>query len=82
MSIELSERVQKFLANQGVASRREIERWIVAGEIQVDGELCVLGQRITGNVCGLIDLPATLEIPKACAPLYFDLLLRQFGTSY
>lgn len=49
MSIELSERVQKFLANQGVASRREIERWIVAGEIQVDGELCVLGQRITGN---------------------------------
>ncbi len=49
MSIELSERVQKFLANQGVASRREIERWIVAGEIQVDGELCILGQRITGN---------------------------------
>lgn len=45
----MSDRVQKFLANQGVASRREIERWIEAGEILVNGELCVLGQRITGN---------------------------------
>lgn len=45
----MSERVQKFLANRGIASRREIERWIQAGEILVDGEVCVLGQRITGN---------------------------------
>jgi 23S rRNA pseudouridine2605 synthase len=45
----LSERIQKFLANQGVASRREIERWIKAGEIMVDGELCTLGQAITGS---------------------------------
>ena len=45
----MSERIQKYLANQGIASRREIERWIKAGEIQVDGELCVLGQQITGD---------------------------------
>ncbi|MFK7815271.1 MAG: pseudouridine synthase [Gammaproteobacteria bacterium] len=45
----MSERIQKFLANQGIASRREIERWIKAGEVRVDGELCVLGQAITGS---------------------------------
>ena len=45
----LSERIQKYLANQGVASRREIERWIQAGEVLVDGELCVIGQAINGD---------------------------------
>ena len=45
----MSERIQKFLANQGIASRREIERWIKAGDIVVDGELCTLGQPITGS---------------------------------
>ena len=48
-SIKLSERVQKYLANRGVGSRREIERWIQAGEILIDGEICVLGQRISGD---------------------------------
>ena len=45
----MSIRIQKYLANQGVASRREIERWIKAGYIVVDGELCILGQAITGS---------------------------------
>ncbi len=45
----MSERIQKFLANQGIASRREVERWIKAGEVMVDGELCALGQVITGS---------------------------------
>ncbi len=45
----MSERIQKFLANQGIASRREIERWINAGEILVDGELCTIGQAIDGT---------------------------------
>lgn len=45
----MSERIQKFLANQGIASRREIERWIKVGEVLVDGELCTLGQAITGS---------------------------------
>ena len=45
----MSERVQKFLANQGIASRREIERLIRTGEIQIDGKACILGQRITGK---------------------------------
>lgn len=45
----MSERIQKFLANQGVASRREIERWIQAGDIKVNGVLCEIGQAITGD---------------------------------
>ena len=45
----MSERVQKILANQGVASRREIERLIKAGEVFINGEVCELGQRITGK---------------------------------
>lgn len=45
----MSERVQKFLANQGIASRREVERLIKAGEILIDGKTCILGQRITGK---------------------------------
>ena len=45
----MSERVQKFLANHGIASRREIERLIKAGEVQIDGKACILGQRISGD---------------------------------
>ena len=44
----MPERVQKFLANLGIASRREIERWIRAGDIIVDDKVCELGQRVTG----------------------------------
>lgn len=45
----MSERIQKILANQGVASRRKIERLIEAGEVLIDGAVCLLGQRITGK---------------------------------
>lgn len=41
-------KLQKFLAEQGIASRREVERWIVAGRIKVDNQLAHLGQRVTG----------------------------------
>ncbi|HEU0168427.1 MAG TPA: pseudouridine synthase [Chloroflexota bacterium] len=33
------ERLQKLLAEAGVASRREAERWIVAGRVRVNGEV-------------------------------------------
>lgn len=39
------ERLQKVLANQGLASRREIERWIEAGRIEVNGKPAKLGDR-------------------------------------
>ena len=40
------DKIQKILANEGVASRREIERWIEKGRIMVNKQLAQLGQRI------------------------------------
>lgn len=40
-------RLQKFLANRGVGSRREIEAWIEAGRLKVDGHIATLGVKVT-----------------------------------
>ena len=42
-----SEKLQKVLARAGLASRREIERWISEGRIAVNGKTAQLGDRIT-----------------------------------
>ncbi|NWG30990.1 MAG: pseudouridine synthase [Rhodocyclaceae bacterium] len=39
--------MQKALADAGLASRREIEEWIAAGRVQVNGEPAHLGQRVS-----------------------------------
>ncbi len=40
-------RLQKVLSQLGLGSRREMERWIEAGLIQVNGALATLGQSVT-----------------------------------
>ena len=47
--IELSQRIQKVLANTGAGSRRQIERWIEAGKVLVDGRVAKLGDQLTGH---------------------------------
>ncbi len=42
-----SEKIQKVLARTGFASRREAERWITAGRIEVDGKIAKIGDRIS-----------------------------------
>lgn len=41
------ERLQKFLANAGLGSRREIERWIQEGKVQVNNRPAELGERVS-----------------------------------
>ena len=40
------EKLQKVLARSGLGSRREMERWIEAGRVSVDGKVAKLGDRV------------------------------------
>ncbi len=42
----MDEKIQKVLARAGLGSRREVERWIEAGRIRVNGKSARLGDRI------------------------------------
>ena len=44
-----SERLQKVLSQAGLGSRREIEKWIANGWIQVNGQTAKLGDCLTEN---------------------------------
>lgn len=41
----MSEKLQKILAQAGMGSRREMERWIEAGRVKLNGEEAKLGER-------------------------------------
>lgn len=48
-------RLNKYLSDAGVCSRREADRWIEKGRVLVDGTLAVMGQKIRMNQLVLID---------------------------
>jgi 23S rRNA pseudouridine2605 synthase len=52
---DLKERLQKILADAGLGSRREIEGWIRAGRIQVNGRVAELGLRVGQDEKILLD---------------------------
>jgi 23S rRNA pseudouridine2605 synthase len=41
-----TEKLQKALANNGIGSRREMERWIQEGRVSVNGQKSTLGDRV------------------------------------
>ena len=46
---ESGDRLQKVLAQAGLASRREAEVWIAAGRVTINGRPATLGERVTGR---------------------------------
>jgi len=44
----VEERLQKWLAGKGLGSRREIEGWITAGRVTVNGKAATLGLKVGG----------------------------------
>jgi 23S rRNA pseudouridine2605 synthase len=52
---EPGEKLQKVLARAGLGSRREMERWIVAGRVKVSGKQASLGDRVDGEAVISVD---------------------------
>lgn len=50
-----TEKIQKVLAQRGIASRREIERWIAAGRISINGKIAEIGMRVGDKDRILVD---------------------------
>ena len=63
-------RIQKVLADAGLGSRREIEGWITAGRIEINGRLAKLGDRLgPGDPIRLDGKPLRLAPATAAEPL-------------
>ncbi|EQM76359.1 23S rRNA pseudouridine(2605) synthase RluB [Pseudomonas stutzeri] len=49
------EKLQKVLARLGLASRRDVENWISAGRVKVNGAVATLGQRVDSHDAIAVD---------------------------
>lgn len=45
----VTEKLHKILARAGYGSRRELERWIAAGRVRVNGERAIIGMRVAAS---------------------------------
>jgi 23S rRNA pseudouridine2605 synthase len=57
------ERIQKFLATRGIASRREIERWIIEERIKINGSIAKLGDKVNDRQFITIDNKQVRLVP-------------------
>ena len=51
----MTEKLQKVLADRGIGSRREMERWIAAGRISVNARVAQIGDRVEPDSEILVD---------------------------
>lgn len=51
----MSEKLQKVLAAAGLGSRRQLEKWIAAGRVSVDGSVAKLGDRVESSARIMVD---------------------------
>lgn len=72
------ERLQKLLASAGVGSRREIEGWISAGRVSVDGRVARLGDRASPAEQVRVD-GRLVALRKAEAPVRVILYHKPIG---
>ena len=64
-----AERLQKVLSDLGVGSRREVERWIRAGRLSVNGKAAVLGMRVTSDAQLKLDGRLIRRRPRRATPV-------------
>lgn len=64
---DLAERPEKLLSRLGVASRREVARWIEAGRLAVDGRPLRGGERVDPDAALSLD-GKPLKLPRARTP--------------
>ncbi len=63
----MSEKLQKILAAAGLGSRRELEDWIRAGRITIDGRIATLGDRANRDALICVD-GKRLAVPNTAVP--------------
>jgi 23S rRNA pseudouridine2605 synthase len=75
-----TERVQKLLAAAGIGSRREVERWIREGRLEINGEVPQLGHKLAARDRITLDgRPIRLRAPAANKELRVLLFHRSPG---
>ncbi len=72
------QKLQKVLANLGLGSRREMERWIEEGRVTVDGSVATLGDRIrAGQSLRLDGKPLEVEASEQTRVLLYHKPVRE-----
>ena len=76
------EKLQKVLARAGVGSRREMERWIEAGRVTVDGQLATLGDRVTADAEIKVDGRSVkhASVDQGCRVILYNKPLGEVST--
>ena len=70
----MEERLQKYLANSGIASRRKCEEFIIQGKVKVNEEICKLRDKLNKSIeCGEsydITYKLSIELDELIAKYY------------